>query len=147
MLQLSELDRLAESEFLDGLHLSSLVRFLAKFLHDLPETLNTKIAVNELKFPLVTHTVYSNTQFDSYRLLKSGHGAEQILDRLDIQVNSQILGHKKCESWQGLVIDCIGHLLSFPTPTRTHIFGNHGNGYSHLSIATCGVQRINGNSG
>jgi hypothetical protein len=41
-----------------------------------PETLNTKISVNELRFPLVIHTVYSDVRFDSYGLLKSGHGAE-----------------------------------------------------------------------
>jgi hypothetical protein len=40
------------------------------------ETLNTKIAVNELRFPLVTHmvthTAYSDAWFDSYVILKSG---------------------------------------------------------------------------
>jgi hypothetical protein len=46
------------------------------------ETLNTKIAVNEIRFPLVTHTVYSNAQFDSYEILKSGRGAGNFLDRL-----------------------------------------------------------------
>jgi hypothetical protein len=35
-----------------------------------PETLNTKVAVNELGFPLVTHTVYSDAWFDSYEILK-----------------------------------------------------------------------------
>jgi hypothetical protein len=43
-----------------------------------PETLNTKIAVNELSFPLVTHTAYFDTQFSRYGLLKSGYGAELI---------------------------------------------------------------------
>jgi hypothetical protein len=37
-----------------------------------PETLNTKVAVNELRFPLVTHTAYSDARFDSYEILKSG---------------------------------------------------------------------------
>jgi hypothetical protein len=37
-----------------------------------PETLNTKVAVNELRFPLVTHTAYSDAWFDSYEILKSG---------------------------------------------------------------------------
>jgi hypothetical protein len=36
------------------------------------ETLNTKVSVNELRFPLVTHTAYSDAQFDSYGILKSG---------------------------------------------------------------------------
>jgi hypothetical protein len=41
-----------------------------------PETLNTKVTINELSFPLVTHTVLSNEWFDTYRLLKSDYGAE-----------------------------------------------------------------------
>jgi hypothetical protein len=40
------------------------------------ETLNTKVSVNELSFSLVTYTVYSDTRFDSYGLLKTGQGAE-----------------------------------------------------------------------
>jgi hypothetical protein len=55
------------------------------------ETLNTKIAINELSFPLVSHTVYSNAQFDSYGSLNSGQGAENFSDRLDIQMNDQVL--------------------------------------------------------
>jgi hypothetical protein len=41
-----------------------------------PETLNTKVAVNELRFPLVTHTAYYDARFDSYGILKSGRAAE-----------------------------------------------------------------------
>jgi hypothetical protein len=37
-----------------------------------PETLNTKVAINELIFPLVTHMAYSYARFDSYGILKSG---------------------------------------------------------------------------
>jgi hypothetical protein len=37
-----------------------------------PESLNTKVAVNKLKFPLVTHTAYYDARFDSYGILKSG---------------------------------------------------------------------------
>jgi hypothetical protein len=54
------------------------------------ETLNTKASVNEVSFPLVTHTVYSDAWFDRYRLLKTGQGAEHFLDRLDIQANDQV---------------------------------------------------------
>ncbi len=43
-----------------------------------PETLNTKVSVNELSFPLVTHTAYSDARFDSYGILKSGWGAEKL---------------------------------------------------------------------
>jgi hypothetical protein len=37
-----------------------------------PETLNTKVAVNKLRFPLVTHMAYSDARFDSYAILKLG---------------------------------------------------------------------------
>jgi hypothetical protein len=50
-----------------------------------------KISVNELSFLLVTQTAYSTAQFDSYRILKSGQGAEYFLDRLDMQMNNQVL--------------------------------------------------------
>jgi hypothetical protein len=55
-----------------------------------PETLHTKIAVNELSFPLVTHMAHSDTRFGSYGLLKSGNNADQILDRLNIETESQL---------------------------------------------------------
>jgi hypothetical protein len=57
----------------------------------LPETLNTKIADNELSFPLVTHMTFSNARFDSYGILKSGRGAENFLDRLCRLANDQVL--------------------------------------------------------
>jgi hypothetical protein len=55
------------------------------------ETLNTKVAVNKLSFPLVTHMAYSDARFDSYVILKSGRGAENFLDRLDRLANDQVL--------------------------------------------------------
>jgi hypothetical protein len=55
------------------------------------ETLNTKVAVNKLSFPLVTHMAYSDARFDSYVILKSGRGAENFLDRLDRPANDQVL--------------------------------------------------------
>jgi hypothetical protein len=48
------------------------------------ETLNTKITINELIFLLVSHTVDADARLDSYRILKLGHGAENIPGRLDI---------------------------------------------------------------
>jgi hypothetical protein len=57
-----------------------------------PETLNIKVAINELIFLLVTHMVYSDAQFDSYGILISGRGAENFLDRLDRSTNNQVLG-------------------------------------------------------
>jgi hypothetical protein len=37
-----------------------------------PKTSNTKVTVNELNFPLVTHTIFSDARFDSYVMLMSG---------------------------------------------------------------------------
>jgi hypothetical protein len=42
------------------------------------ETLNSKLVVNELSFPLVTQMTYSNERFDSYGILNSGHGDEDL---------------------------------------------------------------------
>jgi hypothetical protein len=42
-----------------------------------------KDAVNGHNFPLVPHTAYFDTWFGRYRFLKSGYGAELILDRMD----------------------------------------------------------------
>jgi hypothetical protein len=47
-----------------------------------------KIAVNELSFPLVTHTAYFDIQFGSYGFLKLGYDAELFWDRLDIGMKS-----------------------------------------------------------
>jgi hypothetical protein len=74
-----------------------------------PETFNGKVSFNELSFPLVTHTVYSDAQFDSYGILKSGRGAENFLDRLGRPANDQVLGQKMHESWQELFTNSIDH--------------------------------------
>jgi hypothetical protein len=55
------------------------------------ETLNTKVAVSALSFPLVTHMAYSDARFDSYGILKSGRGVENFLDRLCRPANDQVL--------------------------------------------------------
>jgi hypothetical protein len=52
------------------------------------ETLSTKVAVNELSFPLVTHTVNSYARFNRYEILNLGLGAGNFLDRL---ANDQVL--------------------------------------------------------
>jgi hypothetical protein len=54
------------------------------------ETLDTKNTINKHSFRLITHTTYSDTRFDHYKFLESGYGAEQILDRLDIEMKSQL---------------------------------------------------------
>jgi hypothetical protein len=56
------------------------------------ETLNMKLAANELSFPLVTHMAYSDAWFDRYEILKSGQGVEHCPEGLDIQVKDQALG-------------------------------------------------------
>jgi hypothetical protein len=56
-----------------------------------PESLNTKVVTNELRFPLVTHVAYSDARFDSYGILKSGRGAKNFLDRLGRPTNDQVL--------------------------------------------------------
>jgi hypothetical protein len=55
------------------------------------EILNNKVGINELRFPLVSHTVYSDARFDSYVILKSEPGAEDFLDWLDKPMNYQVL--------------------------------------------------------
>jgi hypothetical protein len=62
-----------------------------KFCHDLQRNIEYKVVVNELSFPLVAHTTYSDAQFDSYGILKLEQGAENFLDRLDIAMNNQVL--------------------------------------------------------
>jgi hypothetical protein len=56
--------------------------------------LNTNVIVNELSFPPVTHTLYSDAQFDSYGSLKVEQGAENFLGRLDRPANDQVLGEE-----------------------------------------------------
>jgi hypothetical protein len=55
------------------------------------ENVNTKFFINELSFSLITHTIHSDTRFDSYGLLKSGQGAEYFVDRWVMQMNDQVL--------------------------------------------------------
>jgi hypothetical protein len=63
-----------------------------------PETLNTKVSVNKLRFPLVTHMVYSNARFDSYGILNSERIAENFLNRLGRPVNDQVLGAEDAQN-------------------------------------------------
>jgi hypothetical protein len=60
-----------------------------------PETLNTKVVVNELSYRLVTHIVYSDAWFDRYGILKSGQGAGNFLDRL---ANDQVLREEDAQN-------------------------------------------------
>jgi hypothetical protein len=40
----------------------------------------------------------------------------------------RFLGHKICKTCSDLNTSSVGNMLSFPTPTRTHVFNNHSNG-------------------
>jgi hypothetical protein len=50
-----------------------------------------KLDVNKLRFLLITHTTHFDARFHSYGVLNLGQGAEQILDRLYLQPNDQVL--------------------------------------------------------
>jgi hypothetical protein len=63
-----------------------------------PETLNTKVADNDLSFPLVTHMAYSDAWFGNYGILKLGRGAENFLDRLCRPANDQVLRAKDAQN-------------------------------------------------
>jgi hypothetical protein len=39
------------------------------------------------------------------------------------------------ESWRGLIMDSIAHLLSLSMPTHRRDFGNYNNGYGHSKTA------------
>jgi hypothetical protein len=93
------------------------------------ETLNTKVATNELSFPLVTHMVLSEEWFGIYRLSMIGQGAERFWDRMDIGVKISALGPKMSETWQGLFTDHAANMLGFSMATHPHDFGNNNNGY------------------
>jgi hypothetical protein len=67
-----KLDQFAESEFWADWTFWSKSGFWQNFAMIFLETLNTKVSDSELSFPLVTHMAYSDAQFDSYGILKSG---------------------------------------------------------------------------
>jgi hypothetical protein len=45
------------------------------------------------------------------------------------------LGPEMNESWRGWIMNSVAHLLSFSTPTQSHDFANHSNGYGRSKIA------------
>jgi hypothetical protein len=86
-----KLDRFVESDFWANWTFWSKSGFWQNFAMTFPETLNTKVAVSEFSFLLLTHMAYSDARFYSYEILKSGRGAENYLDRLCRPVNDQVL--------------------------------------------------------
>jgi hypothetical protein len=64
---------------------------------------------------------------------------ENFLDRFIISANGEVLGHGGTKHAGGVNMDSEDHLLSFPTPTHTHIFDTHIHSYGHFGAATCRV--------
>jgi hypothetical protein len=60
-----------------------------------PETLYMKNAVNELHLSPVTHMADFDKRLGRYGFFKSGYSADQILDRLDLQVIDQVFGPRE----------------------------------------------------
>jgi hypothetical protein len=56
--------------------------------------LYTKDVINDLRFPLVTHTTYFDIWFGCYDFLNSGFTAGQFFGRLVIQVLGKVFGPK-----------------------------------------------------
>jgi hypothetical protein len=54
----------------------------------------------------------------------------------------RFLGHKIGETCWGLNTRSEADLLSFLTPTQTHVFDAHSHGYGHFGTATCGVSSL-----
>jgi hypothetical protein len=55
---------------------------------------------------------------------------------------SGFLGHKMGETCQGLRTRSEHHILSFLTPTQTHISNAHSHGYGHFGTAMYGVSGL-----
>jgi hypothetical protein len=47
----------------------------------------------------------------------------------------RFLGHKKHEDCRGMNTSSEPNMVSFPTPTHTHVFGIRINCYDHLNAA------------
>jgi hypothetical protein len=86
-----KLVRFAESDFWADWTFWSKSGFWQNFAMTFPETLNTKVAISEFSFLLVTHMTYSDAWFYSYGILKLGQGTENLLDRLCQLANDHVL--------------------------------------------------------
>jgi hypothetical protein len=117
--------------------------FWKNFALTSPETLYTKHAVNELSFLVVTHTTCFDIRFDRYEFLKLGFSVGQILDRLVYRGLVRFLGHEMGETCWVRNTRSEAHLLSFSTPTQTHVSDVHSHGYGisvqpRAELAVCG---------
>jgi hypothetical protein len=81
-LRQSETQLVAELAFLADHTFLYKIGFWQNFAMTSPKTSYTKNVANELRFLLVSHTTHFNIRFGCYGFLKSGYGAEQILDGL-----------------------------------------------------------------
>jgi hypothetical protein len=54
----------------------------------------------------------------------------------------RFLGHEMGETCWVRNTRSEAHLLSFSTPTQTHVSDVHSHGYGHFSTATCGVSSL-----
>jgi hypothetical protein len=72
--------------------------FWWNFTMTFPEILHMKNVVNELRFPLVTHTTHFDKRFDRYSILKSWFSSGHDLDRLDYSCSVRFLGRKMGET-------------------------------------------------
>jgi hypothetical protein len=89
----------------------------------LPETLYMKNVSNELIFPLVTHTTCFDTQFGRYVFFKSGYSADQIPDRLDVQMIDQVFGLQEGQNLLEFEYKfCRLHAQLFGTYSNTRFF-------------------------
>jgi hypothetical protein len=95
--------RFAESEFWADWTFWSKSGFWQNFAMTFLETLNTKVADSKPIFPLVTHMTFSNAQFGSYEILKSGRGAKNFLDRLCRPTNNQVLRAEDAQNMMRVV--------------------------------------------
>jgi hypothetical protein len=89
---------------LSRLDLPTQISIWQNFAMTFLETLNTKVADNDLSFPLVTHNMaFSNARFGSYVILKSGRGVENFLDRLCRPANDQVLRAEDAQNMMRVV--------------------------------------------
>jgi hypothetical protein len=105
------------------------------FAMTFPETLHRKSAINEHSFTPVTHMAYFDTRYYRYGFLKTKQGAELLWTAWTLEQNSSFRGPKMSESERGLITDSVAYLPSSSTPTQTHDFGNHSNGYGRSKTA------------
>jgi hypothetical protein len=77
--------------------------FWQNFTMTFLETLNTKVADNELSFPLVNHMAYSDARFGGFGILKSGRVAENFLDRLCRPANDKVLRAEDAQNWMRVI--------------------------------------------